>query len=199
MFNILPTHHFDELPWAMPQPELTIEDMITIRRDDYKFSIQICVIIYKIGVIIFLLHLMEYYILLFELMAILMIVFILPINYIPIFIAVCEFIELYKINNTTLLYIKLYLSIFILTIWIKYNNESLQNLISEIWKFLNKKNYYTLQTSENGECNICLENLPPIYSKLNNCTHIFCPNCIYKWILINPICPTCRRPINLEN
>lgn len=163
MFNILPNHHFDDLPWSMPQPDIT-----TIRRDYYKFSI------IKIGVIIFLLHLMEYYILLFEFIAILMIIFILSINYIPIFIAVYEFIKL-------------------------YNNEYLQNLISEIWKFLNKKNYYTLQTSENGECNICLENLPPIYSKLNNCTHKFCPNCIYKWVLINPICPTCRHPINLEN
>jgi hypothetical protein len=42
-------------------------------------------------------------------------------------------------------------------------------------------------------CNICYNNNNIINT---SCKHIFCIDCIYKWIKIKCICPCCRSNLN---
>ena len=45
------------------------------------------------------------------------------------------------------------------------------------------------------ECGICFESIDtPV--KLPNCTHKYCKDCIYKWIVYNPTCPMCRAKVD---
>ena len=42
-------------------------------------------------------------------------------------------------------------------------------------------------------CSICFD---PINSlKKLSCNHVFCKDCIFKWINISPFCPCCRRQV----
>lgn len=45
------------------------------------------------------------------------------------------------------------------------------------------------------KCPICIQSFKkPVI--LTNCNHLFCKNCIKKWIDSNSICPICRKPNN---
>ena len=45
-------------------------------------------------------------------------------------------------------------------------------------------------------CSICLNTFK---SKVKlSCSHQFCKNCIYKWMLTNNSCPMCRKDINYQ-
>ena len=46
-----------------------------------------------------------------------------------------------------------------------------------------------------NDCGKCLDESLKT-SKYNlklNCNHVFCEDCIYKWLIENPTCPTCRE------
>ena len=63
--------------------------------------------------------------------------------------------------------------------------------LPEIWyKKIIKRKVYT-------ECSICLHSYKEYLE--TPCNHIFCQNCILKWIKINNKCPYCRRIINFTN
>ena len=43
-------------------------------------------------------------------------------------------------------------------------------------------------------CTICFD---PINSlKKLSCNHVFCKDCIFKWINVSPFCPCCRRQVS---
>ena len=45
------------------------------------------------------------------------------------------------------------------------------------------------------DCSICLET--PINKVTTTCNHIFCGDCLNKWLHIRSNCPLCRQPINI--
>ena len=54
-----------------------------------------------------------------------------------------------------------------------------------------------IKSLTNNNCAICMDNLKnPI---ILECTHIYCGNCIIKWIMNNTNCPYCRTTISSYN
>ena len=70
----------------------------------------------------------------------------------------------------------------------------INNFVSE---YCNQHDYYIPEQPEKEltECGICLDS-PKDAIKLNNCIHQYCQDCIYKWIIINNTCPTCRTKVD---
>lgn len=49
------------------------------------------------------------------------------------------------------------------------------------------------QTTENKECNVCMEEKDDI--RRLGCNHTFCIDCITRWARTSNACPMCRSPI----
>lgn len=50
-------------------------------------------------------------------------------------------------------------------------------------------------------CVICLMDVTDDdqpYGELAKCKHTVHPLCLLKWIFINPVCPACRTPVNMD-
>ena len=86
------------------------------------------------------------------------------------------------------------------------NNKTKEFILPDFLKFdLSIFNIFDLssQTSPKSnsinlyyqECPICFSaHLNP--TRPNNCTHIFCFECLYKWSLNSSKCPYCRQVFN---
>ena len=63
----------------------------------------------------------------------------------------------------------------------------------------NQNNAYTKTTvklDSTDECPICMEPLIDLeVIRLNVCSHLFCKQCINKWMANRRICPVCVNPI----
>jgi len=70
----------------------------------------------------------------------------------------------------------------------------INNFVSE---YCNQHDNIIQEQPEFQDCCICLDSIN-IPVKLDNCIHSFCRNCIYKWIVSNNTCPTCRSIVPME-
>ena len=80
-------------------------------------------------------------------------------------------------------------------------NELISNYIDEIYKSnntLTEDDFSKLNViKQNIECAICMEN-KDIGIKLE-CEHIYCVECIKKWLTENKkTCPYCRKEVKIE-
>ena len=62
-------------------------------------------------------------------------------------------------------------------------------------KNVKNQDYCSSHIKNKIECSICLDSIHS-FKRLENCNHIFCKDCIYKWLSITPFCPCCRNQVS---
>lgn len=77
-----------------------------------------------------------------------------------------------------------------ITIMVIYSYAIECNVHIELLAYLKKKRKF--DTSESIYCVICMESNFSDFVELD-CGHKFHINCLHKWMLVNPICPICRK------
>lgn len=54
---------------------------------------------------------------------------------------------------------------------------------------------YIAYSGMEAGCVICLADTPEQPTAGDNCTHVFCRDCIERWLTQKNECPTCRAPL----
>lgn len=113
---------------------------------------------------------------------------------------------IFKLNMYRIRYFKtigkivgLYLTYLFRKKIIKFDRFILEHFYNFFLRFCFNNIFKNELINENDICVICRENNQAAYSGVTICNHTFHKYCLKKWLLLEPICPTCRHNLIVLN
>ncbi|KAG8174119.1 hypothetical protein JTE90_022583 [Oedothorax gibbosus] len=77
----------------------------------------------------------------------------------------------------------------------RLSSESIYKLGNSLWNALMRHTWPNRYFQSPSTCPVCFEPTISLQVRLTTCRHVFCENCILKWLETRNTCPMCRAII----